>query len=235
MKSTALLATAVGAVALCLLSSSEASAANILANPGFEIDAVLDAAPTPTITDWNPLGAAATASANADPVRSGIGSLRLDGGGGFSVPTARQEFPVSPGDIVNLQGYHLTQDVLPSDATFHLFKIVWEDAAGDEINPVENDPNLIGGILLDTNPGVESTPFLNASSDVDVWHFSEAQGTAPPNAASVVLLGGLLVDQSAATVWVDDLSATITSVPEPAAALLALLGIAGVAGRRRKN
>ncbi|WP_442485798.1 PEP-CTERM sorting domain-containing protein [Aeoliella sp. SH292] len=224
-----------GTMALLLLAAN--ATANILVNPGFETDAALGAAPNTAVTGWGPIGAAFTASANGLPVRSGIGSLQLvSANGGFTVPTARQEFPVNPGDIVNLQGYHLTENSLPSDATFHLFKIVWEDSSGTELNPIAGDPNLIGGLLFNTNPGVESTPFLNSASGVGVWNFSEAQGTAPAGAASVVLLGGLLVDQSAATVFVDDLTATITRVPEPSAIALAglcLLG-AGFMARCRK-
>ena len=57
------------AIALALSVGRGAYAANILVNPGFETDAVLNAAPVGGATGWTTFGNATTASANLDPVR----------------------------------------------------------------------------------------------------------------------------------------------------------------------
>ena len=147
---------ALAAMAFALFATTQA-AANVLLNPGFETDAVLDAEPSPLVTDWSAFNGASTASANLAPVRSGIGSLWGPGFGAFSVPGAFQTFPANPGEIWDLQGYFLTPETLPADATNALLKIVWNDARGIAILPVE--------ILIGTDdgpdfPGVASVPRL---------------------------------------------------------------------------
>ena len=79
---------ALAAMALALFTTTQA-AANLLLNPGFETDAVLDAEPSPFVTDWSAFNGASTASKNLAPARSGIGSLWGPGFGIFrsrSVP-----------------------------------------------------------------------------------------------------------------------------------------------------
>src|SRR4051812_39991114 len=73
------------AMALTMFAAAEL-VANELANPGFEADAALGSPPVPGASGWITFGNANTASANLDPVRTGIGSLRLAGGGNFGVP-----------------------------------------------------------------------------------------------------------------------------------------------------
>src|SRR3954471_18597563 len=102
---------ALTAIAIALFATTQA-AANELANPGFETDAVLDSPPVPVVTGWITFGNTNTTSANLDPVRTGIGSLQLAGGGNFGVPGAYQVFPANPGETWDLQGYMLTQNTL---------------------------------------------------------------------------------------------------------------------------
>ena len=109
--------------------------ANVLTNPGFETDAVLNAAPVAGATGWTPLGNANTASANNNPTRTAIGSLQLAGAGGFGVPLAYQSFAATPGQTWNFEGYMLTTNTLPADATFGLLKIVWRNSGGAELQP----------------------------------------------------------------------------------------------------
>ena len=205
------------------------AAANVLVNPGFETDAVLNAAPVPGATGWNSFGNVNTASANLDPVRSGIGSLQTVGGGGFSVPGAFQTFPASPGEIWDFQGYMLTENALPADATFGLLKIVWSDGVMDlppgQINVGQPGPPA--------NPGIESLPFLNSTSTPNTWQFTQAQGVAPAGTTQVSFFA-LFVDQSAGTVYFDDLRAV--RIPEPASmALLGLAMFSGAASVRRRR
>ena len=119
------------AIALALSVGRGTYAANTLVNPGFETDAVLNAAPVGGATGWSTFSNATTASANLDPVHSGIGSLKLAGRGNFSVPGAFQSFPASPGQVWDFQGYMLTPGTLPADATFGLLKIVWSNGTND--------------------------------------------------------------------------------------------------------
>ena len=145
------------------------AAANVLVNPGFETDAVLNAPPNPAVTGWTHFGNSTTASANNDPVHSGIGSLQLAGAGNFSVPGGFQTFPASPGQTWDFQGYMLTENPLPPNATFGLLKIVWSNGVMD-LAPAPGSI-LIGQAGPAANPGVESLPFLNAASTPNTWQF----------------------------------------------------------------
>ncbi|TSA13535.1 MAG: hypothetical protein D4R79_05310 [Comamonadaceae bacterium] len=176
--------------------------ANELSNAGFETDAFLNDPPVPFATDWTTFNGAKTASSPSDPTRSGIGSLQLAGGGGFSVPGAYQTLPAVPGQLWDFQGYMLATNTLPATITFGLLKIVWSDGVNDLAPGTVNigTPNF-------ANPGIESTPLLNSSSTPNVWQFTRAQGIAPAGTTQVKLYA-LMVDQNAGTGYFDDLQAT---------------------------
>ena len=199
-----LIITKAACLAALALMSATTGLANLLTNPGFETDAVLNAAPVAGATGWTPSGNANTTSANTAPTRTGIGSLQLVGAGGFGVPNVYQSFPASPGQTWNFQGYMRTPSTLPADATFGLLKIVWRNAGGVELQP---GSAVIGGANNGANPGVESTPFLNSGSAPNTWIFTQAQGIAPAGTAEVRVYA-LMVDQSAGTGYFDDLDAT---------------------------
>jgi hypothetical protein len=178
--------------------------ANELANPGFETDAVMDAPPGGAVTGWSTFNGGGQASATLDPVRTGIGSLRLPGGGGFSVPGAFQTFPASPGQLWDVQGYLLTKDLLPAGATFGLLKIVFGNGTGD----LPAASITIGQAAPAANPGIESLPQLNSTSALNTWQFTHAQGVAPAGTIEVRIFA-LFVDQVAGTGYVDDVQALL--------------------------
>jgi hypothetical protein len=219
---------ALTAIGVALAASNPVKAANVLANPGFEANAVLGAGPVGGATGWTTFGNSATASANLDPVHSGIGSLKLTGGGNFSVPGAFQTFPALPGQTWDFQGYMLTPNTLPSNATFGLLKLVWGNGTSD-LPPGQIN---VGQPAAPANPGIESLPQLNSASTPNTWQFTEAQGVAPAGTTQVSFFA-LFVDQSPGTGYFDDLVAG--QVPEPTT--ISLLGFAGLAGAmvQRKN
>jgi PEP-CTERM motif len=216
------------ATALALAAALPA-AANVLANPGFEADAATGNPPAPGASGWTTFGLSWTASGPAEPTRNGIGSLRLDGPGSFSVPGAFQAFPATAGQTWDLTGHMLSTGMLPPDATFGLLKIVWSD--GFSFLPpgvvIIGQPNYV-------DYGIEALPFLDAGSAPGAWQFAQAQGVAPVGTTEVFIFA-LLVDQSPGTVYFDDMAAGV--VPEPSMAAMMLLGLAGVAGiaRRRRG
>jgi hypothetical protein len=210
---------ALAAIVATMVAGNQAAAQ--LVNPGFETDAVLNAAPNPVVTGWTLAGNANTTSANSHPVHSGIGSLRLVGNGNFGVPVAFQTLPASPGQTWDFQGYMLTPATLPADATFGLLKIVWSNG----INDLAPGPILIGQPGPPANPGVEALPFVNSTSTPNAWQFTQARGVAPAGATQVSFFS-IFVDQSAGTAYFDDLRATL--IPEPAS--IALMGLAMFGG-----
>jgi hypothetical protein len=184
----------------------ERASANQLANAGFETDAVLGQEPIPVPSDWSTFGVANAASANLDPVRTGIGSLQLVGAGAFGVPGAFQTLPASPGQVWDLQGYMLTKEALPANATFGLLKIVFGDGVGDLQIPAEN---VVAGQADSPDfPGIVALPQLNSASIVGAWQLAHAAGVAPAGTTEVRLYA-LLVDEAPAIVYFDDLAAGI--------------------------
>jgi hypothetical protein len=181
------------AAALALAVATSAQSQNVLSNPGFEAGT----------TDWITFNGATAGTAPTDPVRTGSGSLMLPGFGGFGVPGAYQTFPASPGELWDFQGYMLTPSTLPGGATFGLLKIVWSDGTVD----IPPGSAIIGTANNGANPGIESTPLLDASSTPNTWIYTRAAGIAPSGTTQVKLFA-LFVDQSAGTVFFDDLQAT---------------------------
>ncbi len=180
------------AVAVLALAATS-SLANVLTNGDFELGT----------TGWIPFNGATAGTAPTDPVRTGTGSLMLPGFGGFGVPGAYQTFPASAGELWYFEGYMLTPSTLPGGATFGLLKIVWSDGTVD----IPPGSALIGTANNGANPGIESTPLLNAGSPPNTWVYTRAAGIAPSGTTQVKLFA-LFVDQSAGTAYFDDLVAT---------------------------
>jgi hypothetical protein len=98
----------------------------------------------------------------------------------------------------------LTQNTLPTNATFGLLKIVWSDGVND-LAPVTI---TIGQAGPSANPGIEALAHLDSSSTPNTWQFTQARGVAPAGTTEVKMFA-LFVDQSAGTGYFDDLQATL--------------------------
>jgi hypothetical protein len=169
---------------------------NLLANGDFESRSTLG---------WTTSGTVTSAVAQA-----GAWSLQLSASGDFSVPGAYQTLPASPGEEFNLSGTMYTPAPLPDDATFGLFKIIFEDNLGTDLQPASVS---IGTANYDF-PGAESIPVLDDTSPVGSWVVSEVQAVAPSNTASVSFFI-INVDQSANTMYFDSVKAVeVAEVPE---------------------
>ena len=171
---------------------------NLLTNGDFEYGSAFS---------WTTWAAATNAFA-----QSGTYSLQIAAVGGFTVPTAFQTVPASPGEEFSLSGYMYTASTLPADTTLGLFKIVFRDESGTDLIPASISIGVPSGDP--SYPGAESTPALNASSPVGSWVFSEAKAVAPPNTATVSAYA-MNIDQSASTIYFDSIKAVKTvEIPE---------------------
>jgi len=163
--------------------------ANVLSNGGFEIGAVISNADSGVVSGWALQGGGGkTLSCAPKPTHSGIGALRFsdtttavpvaDQGGPFNaVPHA-----VVAGDVWDLQGFgYIWSADSPLVGGFALIKIVWNDDNGSTIQPVSNDPNLIGTAVTGTFAGIESL-HMTTATPVNTWTFMEARATVPAGA-----------------------------------------------------
>lgn len=203
---------------VCMLVGGTAQA-NLLVNPSFE---------TGDLTGWNFSGTADASGAPAVGAQDGSFALKLVANegvsevnqGAFAGPGV--VIPASPGEEFNLSGYFLTEEDLTTGGfTAGIFKIVFEDAAGVDLEPASVS---IGQFGPAANPGAEALPFLNADTPLNTWVFAEAQAVAPAGTASVQFLAlNVAFGSGETTMWFDNISAT--KIPEPAT--ISLLGVAG--------
>ncbi|MDH3970273.1 MAG: hypothetical protein OEU56_24965, partial [Rhodospirillales bacterium] len=174
-----------------------------LVNGGFE---------TGDFTGWTITAGDNLVGAPVVGARSGAFAAQLTTPGGSTVdnivPEIRQSSAANPGDEINLSAWLLTEAALPEGASFGLVKIVFKDAAGNDLVPASASIGVINAEF----PGIESQPFLDAASPVDTWVFSEAQGIAPEGTVEVVFLL-LNVDFAGGEnpIWFDDAQASLVT------------------------
>jgi hypothetical protein len=208
-----------------------AQAQNLLTDPGFESQI---SAPNPNSTGtpgWASFGGATFSTTYA---YHGSYSLYTPGGvGGYSVPGTYQTFAATEGDVFTLSGYLYTPDTLVPDSNdFAQLKLSFFDGA-----PPNNYAG--GNDLLDAAQNV-GTPIGGGAQTINAgeWTFVTVTGTAPAGTASV---GAYILDINAdanSDFYFDNMSLTMSPVPEPTTMALAGMGGLGMLSllrRRRKH
>jgi hypothetical protein len=168
-----------------------------LVNGGFE---------TGDFAGWTVAAGANTVGAPGVGPQSGTFAAGLTTAGGGGVAEIRQVFAANPGDEINFSTWMLTEAPLPAGPSFGLAKIVFKDAAGNDLIP----ESASIGVINTEFPGIESQPFLNDASPVQSWVFSEAQGVAPAGTAEVwFLLLNIDFAGGENPIWFDDAQASL--------------------------
>ncbi|QDV74002.1 hypothetical protein [Botrimarina mediterranea] len=204
--------TVCGIAAILSAVGLSAHAANLLVDPGFEDPASLTFDGAPFVGTWegfNNGGANTTALSGTNP-RTGASSLDLFLGDANGFAGAFQEVPAFEGAEVTFTGWHALATGSVAGGTE--VRIEFVDAGGVEVG---RTGNLAPSLTADGN--YES--FIQSGI--------APAGTAGARAVYAIQSFGAGLTQN---VFVDDLSMTV--IPEPAAVLLALLGLAPLTRRR---
>ena len=155
-------------------------------------------------TGWQTTGTIATLLEEDTPTYlydEIIHALQLNGNGNYSVPSAYQTLTAQPGDEFLLSGWIKSGPSISSDNTFGLFKIVFQDSQGNDLEPASISLGTSAG---STYPGAESSPICN-HLNADQWIYSSAQAIAPENTTTVSFFL-LNVDQSPSTFYFDSIT-----------------------------
>ena len=212
---------ALACVGVFTLAAAESSVAqNLLADPGFELGLT---APNPNLNGvpgWANFGASFLTTPLA---HSGTNVLLTPGGSGnYSVPGTYQDFAASPGETFTLSGWVYTPNLLVANANdFAIFQLSFFTGA-----PPNNYSGGTGvgpavGVDIGEPAGGGGVPLAQG-----VWTFASITATAGVGANS---MGAYILDINAdpnATFYFDDMS--LTAVPAPEPATLALAGLGGL-------
>jgi PEP-CTERM motif len=205
-----------------------AASANLLTDPGFELQT---AAPNPNpngVPGWGNFGGAAFL--NTPLAHSGAWVLDTpDNGGGYNVPGTFQTFAATPGQQFTFSGYVYTPNALVAGSNdFAILQLSFFTGAPPNNYAGGSGVGAVDGVNIGTPAGGGGLPLPQG-----VWTFASVSETAPAGANS---MGAYMLDINAdanADFYFDDMSLTATSVPEPAT--LSLLGIAGLAALHRRR
>lgn len=193
--------------------ASAALGQNLLTNPGFEDG----------LNGWSVFGNAYAETNNPPQFEAyeGQGLVSMFGNftGGFNVTGIFQEFAAAEGEAWTMDAYsrHWSGDAMigqgAPDSNWVVMKLAFFDAGSNEIGAAERT-------------------ILDGTFETDVWHDNDpVTGIAPAGTVKVqsfILYLQPLFDGGAA--HIDNVS--VTMVPAPGA--LALLGLGGLAIRRRR-
>lgn len=190
-----------------------APAANVLVDPGFENPASLTFDGAPFVGSWegfNNGGVNTTAYTGVNP-RTGMLSVDLNLGSANGFAGVFQQYPAFPGAAVTFSGWHaLATGAVAGGSEI---RIEFVNALGGEVG---RTGNLAPALTADGT----YVPFTQSGI--------APAGTVGARAVYAIQSFGAGLTQN---VFVDDVSLTV--VPEPATALLGLLGLAPLARRRR--
>jgi len=206
------------------------ASANLLTDPGFELQT---SAPNPNptgIAGWGNFGGAnflQTAAAH-----SGNWVLDTpDNGGGYNVPGTYQTFPATPGQTFTFSGYVYTPNALVAQSND--YAILQMDFYSG--SPPNNYASGTDYLTLGTDVGTPAgtAPAGLVALPQATWTLASVSGTAPAgtNSMAVYLLD--INADSNADFYFDDTSLTASAVPEPAS--LGMLSVVGLAALRRRR
>ena len=211
---------AVAALVVIVLSGSNASAQNLLANPSFEDPITFDG--EPFVGFWEGFsGGGPNASASNSTVSPRTGTMNLDltiNNQDASFAGVFQEVPgLTAGLEATWSGFHRTPT---SPTVFGLgleYRIEWRNSVTN--TEVSRTPNSTTPVPTDAYAPFSLTAIVPAGADTARVVYA------------IQTFGGEPTPTNTGTVFVDDVSFTV--VPEPSALALAGLGALGMLRRRR--
>jgi len=211
-------------LAISALAISTTSKANLLVDPGAEQEL---SAPNPNPTGlagWSFFGGAAFLTTPL--AHSGTNVIdEPGGGGGYSVPGAYQNIPITAGQSYTLSGWVYTPNLLVSNSNdFAILQMQFWNGAG-----YSNANGGAVGVNIGTPIGPGPT---TVALPQGVWTFASVTAVAPAGSDEVSAYGLNINADANAHFMFDDMSL----VPEPSTVAMALTGLFGLvafAKRRR--
>jgi len=218
---------ALATVAAVSIFASDASAVNLLGNPSFETPDIFPPAPPDQYgagAPWTSFGGGIFTIVNAGagvsaPAQDGDQSLKTFGG---CCSGAYQQFPANPGETWNGGAWLLN----PSSDLM----------VGGQVGAVNIEWIQADAVTQSTIIPFISNGTFTAASPVDTWTLQTITGIAPADAAFarfVVITGDFLPGGPGGAPFFDN--AFLEVIPEPASVTLAVFGLLGVLGTRRRT